>query len=201
MLADAPVPAELIRKVLHQATVHDLLVPVLCGSALDGIGVQPVLNAVAAYLTQPGRSPPRRRNQSQEEERRQVLRKPDEDEPFCGLVFKIQADRHGDLHYVRVYSGELKAGSRVLNTGKDKKENVPQLWRIQADRREQVERSTAGDIVGIIGLRHSVTGDTLCDPAASHPAGIDHLPGNGDLHGHRAGELRPSARSWPMCWR
>ena len=96
-----------------------------------------------------------------------MIRKPDADEPFCGLVFKIQADRHGDLHYVRVYSGELKASSRVYNPGKDKKENVPQLWRIQADRREQVERVEAGDIVGVVGLRHSVTGDTLCDP--QHP--------------------------------
>ncbi len=78
-------------------------------------------------------------------------------------MFKIQADRHGDLHYVRVYSGELKANSRVYNPGKDKKENVPQLWRIQADRRSQVDSAAAGDIVGIIGLRHSVTGDTLCD--------------------------------------
>ena len=69
---------------------------------------------------------------------------PTADEPFCGLVFKIQADRHGDLYYVRVYSGELKAGSRVLNPGKDKKENVPQLWRVQADRREQVDRGRAG---------------------------------------------------------
>ena len=82
--------------------------------------------------------------------------------PFCGLVFKIQADRHGDLHYLRVYSGELKANSRVYNPGKDKKENVPQLWRIQSDRRRQVERAAAGDIIGLVGLRHSVTGDTLC---------------------------------------
>ncbi len=81
----------------------------------------------------------------------------------CGLVFKIQADKHGDQYYVRVYSGKLKANSRVLNPGKDKKENVPQLWRIQSDRRTQVEAVEAGDIVGIIGLRHSVTGDTLCD--------------------------------------
>src|SRR5208283_2303118 len=94
-------------------------------------------------------------------------RKPSADDPFCGLVFKIQADRHGDLHYVRVYSGTLKANSRVLNAGKDKKENVPQLWRIQADHREQVEAAGAGDIVGIVGLRHSVTGDTLC--ATQHP--------------------------------
>ena len=91
-----------------------------------------------------------------------LIRKPDADEPFCGLVFKIQADRHGDLHYVRVYSGTLKANSRVLNPGKDKKENVPQLWRVQADHREQVDAVSAGDIIGIVGLRHSITGDTLC---------------------------------------
>jgi elongation factor G len=82
-------------------------------------------------------------------------------------LFKVQADRHGDLDYVRVYSGKLKAGSRVYNPGKDKKENVPQLWRIQADRREQVVEVEAGDIIGILGLKHSITGDTLCHP--QHP--------------------------------
>jgi elongation factor G len=96
-----------------------------------------------------------------------TTRKPDPAEPFCGLVFKIQADRHGDLHYLRVYSGELKSNSRVYNPGKDKKENVPQLWRIQSDHRKQVERVTAGDIIGLVGLRHSVTGDTLCH--TQHP--------------------------------
>jgi len=83
------------------------------------------------------------------------------------LVFKIQVDRHGELYYVRIYSGQLKANSRVLNPGKGKKENVPQLWRVQADRREQIPMAEAGDIVGIVGLRYSVTGDTLCDP--KHP--------------------------------
>ena len=71
-------------------------------------------------------------------------RKPDPDEPFCGLVFKIDADKHGDLHYVRVYSGTLKANTRAYNPGKDKKENVPQLWHIQADRREYVCRRDQG---------------------------------------------------------
>jgi elongation factor G len=95
-------------------------------------------------------------------------RKADPDEPFAGLVFKIQAGRHGELHFVRVYSGELAAGTRVYVTGKDKKENVSQLWHIQADRREkQIESVGAGDIVGVIGLRHAVTGDTLCHP--QHP--------------------------------
>jgi len=161
LLADKPVPADLIRRVLRQSTIQGMIVPVLCGSALDGIGVQPILDAVAAYLPSPLDVPPVEGiNPKKKDEK--ILRKADTAEPFCGLVFKIQADRHGDLHYVRVYSGELKANSRVYNPGKDKKENVPQLWRIQADHREQVERVSAGDIVGIVGLRHSITGDTLC---------------------------------------
>ena len=93
------------------------------------------------------------------------LASPTLDEPFCGLVFKIEADKHGDLHYVRVYSGELKANSRVLNPGKDKKENVAAaLAHSGRPPRAGAQRSSAGDIVGVIGLRHSITGDTLCDP-------------------------------------
>ena len=149
--------------------------------------MQPLLDAVAAYLPSPADVPPVEGLEARRRKNAKLTRKPDADEPFCGLVFKIQADRHGDLHYLRVYSGQLKANSRVYNPGKDKKENVPQLWRIQADHREQVESVEAGDIIGLVGLRHSVTGDTLCDPAAADPAGIDHLPRNRDLHGHRAG--------------
>jgi len=166
LLADEEVPRELIHCVIRQATLSGRVVPVLCGSALRGIGVQPVLDAVAAYLPAPVDVPPiqgfdpRRDNAP-------AQRKPDPAEPFCGLVFKIQADRHGDLHYLRIYSGELKAQSRVYNPGKDKKENVPQLWRIQSDRRQQIQHATTGEIVGMVGLRHSITGDTLCDPR--HP--------------------------------
>ncbi len=163
MLADKPVPAEIIRRVIRAATIQNLVVPVLCGSALDGVGVQPVLDAVAFYLPSPADVPPVEGADPKNPEKK-LLRKPDAAEPFCGLVFKIQADRHGDLHYIRVYSGTLKANSRVLNPGKDKKENVPQLWRIQADHRGQVDAVSAGDIIGVVGLRHSVTGDTLCSP-------------------------------------
>jgi elongation factor G len=163
MLGGAPVPASLMHKVIRNATLHGLMVPVFCGSALDGIGVQPVLDAVAAYLPSPADVPPVEGADPKKKDAK-IIRKPDPDEPFCGLVFKIQSDRHGDLHYLRIYSGHLKANSRVFNPGKDKKENVPQLWRIQADRRSQVDSVSAGDIIGVIGLRHSITGDTLCDP-------------------------------------
>src|SRR4029450_11607024 len=89
---------------------------------------------------------------------------PSPDEPFCGLVFKVLPAKTGDIHWVRVYSGVLKSNSRVLNPGKEVKENVAQLWHIHATKKEeQVESVEAGDIVGIIGLRASITGDTLCD--------------------------------------
>jgi elongation factor G len=93
-----------------------------------------------------------------------IRRKPDPSEPFCGLVFKIQPYKTGDLAWVRIYSGVLEPNSRVLNSTRDKKENVAQLWRIHASKKEeQLESARAGDIVGIIGLRDSITGDTLCD--------------------------------------
>ncbi|NLE38639.1 MAG: GTP-binding protein, partial [Pirellulaceae bacterium] len=155
LLDEKPVPADLVRKVLRRATLHDMAVPLFCGSALDGIGIQPVMDGVIHYLPSPLDMPPVEGTDPRKKDA-VIHRKPSPDEPFCGLVFKIQADRHGDLHYVRVYSGELKAGTRVLNPGKDKKENIPQLWRVQADRREQVPSVSAGDIIGIIGLHHSV---------------------------------------------
>lgn len=161
MLAEEPVPTSLIHKVLREATIQNKAVPLLCGSALDGIGVQPVLDAVQFYLPSPAEVPPVEGTDPKKLDVK-LVRHPDPDEPFCGLVFKIQADRHGDLHYVRVYSGTLKANSRVLNPGKGQKENVPQLWRVQADRRTQVDTASVGDIIGVVGLRHSITGDTLC---------------------------------------
>ncbi len=161
-LAEEPIPVELIHQVLRQATISRLIVPVLCGTALDRVGIPTVLDCVTRYLPSPLDVPPVVGIDPKKPEKK-LERKARVDEPFCGLVFKIQADKHGDLAFVRIYSGELKANSRAYNTGKDKKENVSQLWHIQADRREQVERVEAGDIIGIIGLRLSVTGDTLCD--------------------------------------
>jgi elongation factor G len=165
-LADHRVPEATLHAVLRKATCHGYVQPVLCGSALNYIGIQPLLDAVAAYLPSPADMPP---VQGIHPSKGGTLesRPPRPDAPFCGLVFKIVADRHGDLHYVRVYSGEMTAGMRVLNPAKEKRENVPRLWHIQADQRQQVRQVSTGDIVGVIGLRHSITGDTLCHP--QHP--------------------------------
>jgi len=165
-LAEAPLPPELMRKVIRQATIARLVVPVLCGSALDCIGVQPVLDAVAWYLPSPADVPPVEGLDPSKKTPVTVSRPPDPQAPFCGLVFKILAEKHGDLAFVRVYSGTLKAGSRAWNPLRQKKENIAQLWHVQADRREQVAEAQAGDIVGVIGPRASITGDTLCDAAA-----------------------------------
>jgi elongation factor G len=170
-LQEEPIPSELIRRVVRGATLHLQVQPVLCGSALHGMGVQPLLDAVAYYLPSPADVPPvtgRGLAKKRDGEAPIERRKPSVDEPFCGLVFKVLPARTGDIHWVRVYSGVLRANSRVLNPVKDVKENVAQLWHIHATKKEeQVEQVEAGDIVGVIGPRHSVTGDTLCDP--KHP--------------------------------
>jgi elongation factor G len=163
-LAEQPIPPELIRKALRETTVHMQLQPVLCGSALHGIGVQPVLDAVQYYLPSPLDVPPVEGESVGEKQKKTLKRGPSPAEPFSGLVFKVLPAKTGDIHWVRVYSGLLKSNSRVLNPGKDLKENVAQLWHIHATKKEeQVDSVEAGDIVGIIGMRHSITGDTLCD--------------------------------------
>ncbi|MFO1091897.1 MAG: translation factor GTPase family protein [Planctomycetaceae bacterium] len=161
------VPPELIIRALRTATLAGALQPTFCGSSLDYCGVQPLLDGVNRYLPSPievppvqGINPAPKKNQPAEE-----IRKPEPDEPFAGLIFKIVADKHADLCFVRVYSGTLKSGSRMLNPKTGKKELISQLWHIQADQREKIETDavTAGDIVGVIGPKEVVTGDTLCD--------------------------------------
>lgn len=161
-LQEEEIPEDLIHQVVREATIERQIQPVLCGSALHGIGVQPLLDAVANYLPSPADRPAvegEHPSRSQKE-----IRQPLSKEPLCGLVFKILPAKTGDLYWVRVYSGQLKTNTRVYNPGKDKKENVAQLWQIHASRKEeQVSQVETGDIVGVIGMRHSVTGDTICD--------------------------------------
>ena len=164
------VPSDMIHRVLREATLQGQVQPTFCGASLDYIGVQPILDGIAAYLPSPLDRPPVEggvpvlKKRSKVEATNQT-RKPSVDEPFCSLVFKVQADQHGDLCFIRIYSGKLKSGSRVLNARTGNKEFISQIWRIQADSREKVEADEvyAGDIVGVIGPKEAVTGDTLCD--------------------------------------
>jgi elongation factor G len=170
-LEGAELTAEQVVAALRRATLTGRAQPVLCGSSFKYVGVQHLLDAVAAYLPSPLDKPPVVGHHPKKGT--EIKRAPDRDAPFCGLVFKITNDQHGDLSFVRSYSGELKAGSRVYNPGKDKKEICSRLYHIRADEREKVEVATAGDIVGVVGLKESVTGDTLCD--AAHPILLERI--------------------------
>jgi elongation factor G len=170
-LEGAELTPDQIHAALRRATLTGRAQPVLCGSSFKYVGVQRLLDAVAAYLPSPLDKPPVVGHHPKKGT--EITRKPSPDEPFCGLVFKITYDAHGDLSFVRVYSGTLKAGSRVYNPGKDKKEICSRLYHIRADDREKVEVAGAGDIVGVVGLKDSVTGDTLCD--ASHPVLLERI--------------------------
>ncbi|MBX3420318.1 MAG: elongation factor G [Pirellulaceae bacterium] len=164
-LEEKPIPAELIRQTLRQGCLDRSLQPVVCGSALHGIGVQAVLDAVGSYLPCPLDRPPVTGIDPHKPDK-QLTRKPSVDEPFCGLVFKILPAKTGDMYWLRVYSGKLEANSRVYCPNRDKKENVAQLWQLHAtkkDRQGQVQVLECGDIACAIGPRYGITGDTFCD--------------------------------------
>jgi len=170
-VAGEEVTADEIRKYLRAATISGKLTPVLCGSALKNKGVQWLLDAVCHYLPSPvdlpsvvGIDP---------KSRAEVERRPSADEHLSALAFKIQADSHGDLTFVRVYSGTMKQGQRVYNPGRDAIETATRIVRLYADDREAVDKISAGDICAIIGLKQTVTGDTLCE--REHPVLLEHI--------------------------
>jgi elongation factor G len=165
---------EAIRTLLREQAIARHIQPVFCGSGREHIGVQPLMDGVTWYLPSPlDRPPVVGRNPSHKD--REEKRKPDSKEPFAGLVFKIVADKHGDLYYVRVYSGTLKANSRVWNPGRKAKEFASKLYHVLADPtdREELPQAYAGDIVAVVGPKESITGDTLCDP--QHPILLEQI--------------------------
>ena len=151
-----------LKTALRAATIRNEIVPVFPGSCLRNKGVQPVLDAVVDFLPSPldiadtvGTNP-----KTNEEE----VRKADPKEPFAGLAFKIQADPHvGKLTYVRIYSGKMVAGSYVYNASKGERERIGRLMLMHANSREEISEAGAGEIVGVVGLKATKTGDTLCD--------------------------------------
>jgi elongation factor G len=152
-----------LRKAIRRATIAGEITPVLCGSAFKNKGVQPLLDAVVWYLPSPLDVPPIQGTKV-DDESAVLERRPDDSEPFAALAFKIMADPYvGKLTYFRVYSGTLKAGSRVLNASKDRTERIGRLLQMHANHREDKDAVFTGDIVAAVGLKFTTTGDTLCD--------------------------------------
>ncbi len=151
---------EEIRTALRKGTIAGTIVPVLCGSAFKNKGVQLMLDAVVDYLPAPSEVPP---IQGLLPNGDTVERRADDNEPLAALAFKIMADPYGRLTFVRVYSGVLKKGSYVLNASKNKKERISRLVLMKADDRQDVDELRAGDLGAALGLKDTLTGDTLCD--------------------------------------
>jgi elongation factor G len=169
--AEEDLSAEQLKKTIRAATIQGKLTPVFAGTALKCVGVQPVLDGVVDFLPSPLERPPVdgiAPSSPTGVDPKILTRNPDPKAPFCGLLFKIVADKHNDLYFMRVYSGTISSGSRMINPRTGKKEFITRLWHIQADSREKIDQNSAqaGDIVGVIGIKDSVTGDTLCDPKA-----------------------------------
>ncbi len=154
-----------IVKGLRKRTLSMEIVPVLCGSALRNKGIQPLMDAIVAYLPSPLDVPPITGVDPDTGE--EISRPPDIKAPFSALVFKVMMDQGRKLCFVRVYSGQAKVGEEVYNLNLKKREKVARILEIHANRRKRIEVAKAGDIVGMIGLKKSSTGNTLCD--ASHP--------------------------------
>ena len=159
----------IVRRALRKATLQGQIVPVLCGSAIKNKGVQPLLNAVIDYLPSPlDVLPVLNHNDPQNE------RHADPDEPMSALIFKIQSDPNvGKLSYIRVYSGRMSKGTKVLNTTSGNSERIGRILQMHANHREDREEVSAGDIVAVVGLKSGKTGDTICDPA--HPIVLEQI--------------------------
>jgi elongation factor G len=169
ILEDADISEARLKQAIRGATLSTKLTPVLCGSSFKNKGVQPLLDAVIDYLPSPLDVPAVVGTEliKGEENERQVVRKPDDSEPFAALAFKIAADPYvGKLTYFRVYSGRLEAGSRVLNVGTGRTERIGRILMMHANDREEVSEVYAGDIAAAVGIKQVITGDTLAAPDA-----------------------------------
>ena len=153
---------EEIKRAIRTATIANAMNPVLCGSAYKNKGVQPLLDAIVDYMPAPTDVPDIKGVDPQTDE--PTTRKSSDEEPFAALAFKIATDPYvGKLAFTRVYSGTVESGSYVYNSTKGKRERIGRILMMHANKREEIEKAYAGDIVAIIGLKDTTTGDTLCD--------------------------------------
>ncbi len=164
---------EVLQAAIRRATIAGSLTPVLTGSAFKNKGVQPMLDAVVDYLPSPLDVEAVEGHEVDDEDA-VIPRMPADDEPFAALAFKIMSDPHlGKLTYIRVYSGLLEAGSAVVNPTKGRKERIGKIYRMHANKREEISSVGAGQIVAVMGLKNTTTGETLCDPA--HPVVLESM--------------------------
>ena len=151
-----------IKKLLRKGTIAQNFVPVMCGSAFKNKGVQPLLDAIVDYLPSPLDIPAIKGTKMDGET--VAERKPSVNEPFSALAFKVANDPFvGNLMFIRVYSGKLTSGSYIYNSNRDKRERVGRMLLMHANNREEIKEATAGDIVTLVGMKETITGDTLCD--------------------------------------
>lgn len=162
-LADEEITVDDLKKSLRKATIANQVVPVLCGSAFKNKGVQPLLDAIVDYLPSPLDIPPTKGIDPKTKQ--EITREADDNAPFSALAFKIMSDPFvGKLTYIRVYSGSIPKGTTVLNSTKDTKERIGRILQMHANHREDKDAAFAGDIVAVVGLKNTTTGDTLCSP-------------------------------------
>jgi elongation factor G len=166
---------ETLKKLIRKGTIAQNFVPIICGSAFKNKGVQPLLDAVVDYLPAPSDIPAIKGVRLDKET--EEVRHPNADEPFSALAFKVANDPFvGNLMYIRIYSGKLSAGSYVYNSTKDKRERVGRMLLMHANNREEIKEASAGDIITLVGLKDTITGDTLCDDSRPIILGNIHIP-------------------------
>lgn len=159
-LSESAIKEEDIVRAVREGTINSGLIPVLCGSAFKNRGIQQLLDAVCYYLPSPLDIPPIKGTHPKDDS--VIQRKPLVTDPFSALAFKIASDKHGDLTFIRIYSGTITSGQRLYNPRFRKKELASRIYSMHADKREQLESASAGDIVAIVGFKDTGTGDTIC---------------------------------------
>ncbi len=163
-LEEKEIPNDLLKKVVREATLKLMITPVFCGSAYKNKGVQLLLDAVLDYLPSPidiGATV----GTEVDDEEKTLTRNPSNSSPFAALAFKLINDPYvGQQTFVRIFSGSIKSGMSIFNSSKGKKERVGRIFRIKAKDREEIKEAGAGEIVALIGMKSTKTGDTLCDP-------------------------------------
>ena len=164
-LAEIPIEPDMLLEAIRNATIALKAVPVLCGSALKNKGIQPLLDAIAQFLPSPADVPPIKGVHPQTGD---PIECPATDKaPLAALIFKVSMAEGRKLSFVRIYSGKIKAGDDVFNPFRNKKEKLSRILQMHANKRERIDEAGAGSIVGVIGLKDSSTGETLCQP--DHP--------------------------------